>query len=114
VLALPMAKFIIRKRVNGEFMFNLKAGNGLTILTSEGYAAMAGCQNGIESVRKHAVDKYRYDKLISANSKYYFNLKAANGEIIGTSEMYESSSGRDTAIESVGSNAPVASVEDHS
>jgi hypothetical protein len=108
-----MAKFIIKKRVNGGLMFILKAGNGLTILTSEGYGAKAACQIGIESVRKNAADPSRYEKKISANSKYCFNLKAANGEIIGSSELYESSSGRDVAIESVKLNAPIAIVEDH-
>jgi uncharacterized protein YegP (UPF0339 family) len=109
-----MGKFIIKKRANGGFMFNLKAGNGLTILTSEGYGSKAACQNGIESVRNNATDASRYDKKISANSKYYFNLKAANGEIIGNSELYESTMGRDVGIESVKQNAPIATVEDHS
>ena len=47
-------KFEISKRSNGEYQFNLKAGNGQVILTSEGYGDKNGCANGIESVRKHA------------------------------------------------------------
>ncbi|MCH5687292.1 YegP family protein [Niabella sp. W65] len=47
-----MGKFVISKRTNGEFQFNLKAGNGQVILTSEGYANKSGCENGIESVKR--------------------------------------------------------------
>lgn len=107
-----MGKFVIKNRSNGEFQFNLKASNGLVILTSEGYSTKSNCQNGIESVRNNSQDDSKYDKRTSTNWKYYFNLKASNGQIIGTSEMYESSSGRDNGIESVKSNAPNAEVED--
>ena len=50
-----MGKFVIRQ-TNTGIKFDLKAGNGQVIATSEGYAAMAGCKNGIESVQKNAVD----------------------------------------------------------
>ena len=40
----------------GEYRFRLKARNGEIILASEGYSQKAGCKNGIESVRKNAVD----------------------------------------------------------
>ncbi|WP_235528541.1 DUF1508 domain-containing protein [Pedobacter sp. Leaf194] len=46
-----MGKFVIKKRTNGEFQFNLDAGNGQPILASEGYASKAGCESGIDSVR---------------------------------------------------------------
>ena len=107
-----MGKFEIKKRTNGEFQFNLKAGNGQIILTSEGYSAKDGCKNGIESVKKNAPDDNNYDRKTSSNGKYYFNLKAGNGQIIGSSEMYESASGRDNGIESVKTNAPDATIED--
>ena len=107
-----MGKFIIKKRTNGEFQFNLKSTNGQVILTSEGYSTKSGCQNGIDSVKTNSNDDSRYDKKTSTNGKYYFNLKASNGQIIGTSEMYESASGRDNGIESVKANAPGAEIED--
>jgi uncharacterized protein YegP (UPF0339 family) len=107
-----MSKFEIKTRTNGEFQFNLKANNGETILSSEGYSSKAGCENGITSVKTNAPNDDRYEKLESKNNKYYFNLKATNGQIIGTSEMYESKSGRDGGIESVKKNAPVATIED--
>src|SRR5690606_35858720 len=103
-----MGKFVLSKRKNGEFQFNLKANNGQVILVSEGYTARAGAENGIESVRKNAPDDARYESRESSNGKYYFVLKAANGQIIGTSEMYETEASKNNGIESVKKNAPDA------
>ncbi|MBF4465213.1 YegP family protein [Flavobacterium sp. LC2016-12] len=107
-----MGKFVITKRANGEFQFNLKAGNGQTILTSEGYTTKAACLNGIESVKTNSQDDSKFDKKESSNGKPYFNLKASNGQIIGSSEMYESTSARDNGIESVKTNAPEGTTDD--
>ena len=49
-------KFEIYTDKAGEFRFRLKATNGQIIAVSEGYKAMASCMNGIESVKKNAVD----------------------------------------------------------
>ncbi|MDH6356126.1 uncharacterized protein YegP (UPF0339 family) [Dysgonomonas sp. PH5-45] len=105
-----MGKFIITKRKNNEFQFNLKAANGQTILTSEGYTTKASCLNGIESVRKNAPDDTKYERLVSKNNKPYFNLKAANGQVIGTSELYESEAARENGIVSVKKNAHKADI----
>ena len=107
-----MGKFVITTRKNGEFQFNLKAGNGEVILASEGYTAKPSCLNGIESVKKNAPEDKRYERKEAKNGKFYFNLKAGNGQVIGTSEMYESAAGRDKGIESVKRNAPDASTDD--
>jgi len=107
-----MGKFVITKRTNGDFQFNLKAGNGQTILSSEGYATKAGATGGIESVRTNSQDDNRYERKESSNGKYYFNLKASNGQIIGSSEMYESNSARENGIDSVTKNAPDATIDD--
>jgi uncharacterized protein YegP (UPF0339 family) len=109
-----MGKFVITTRKNGEFQFNLKAGNGQTILASEGYTTKAACLNGIESVKKNSQDDSKFDIKESSNGKYYFNLKASNGQIIGSSEMYESASGRSNGITSVKTNAPDATTDDQS
>ncbi len=61
-------------------------------------------------MKKNAADESKFDKLESKNGKWYFNLKATNGQIIGTSEMYESVAARDNGIESVIKNAPDADV----
>ncbi|MDR6194047.1 uncharacterized protein YegP (UPF0339 family) [Siphonobacter sp. BAB-5404] len=107
-----MGKFVIKNRKNGELQFDLKAGNGQTILTSEGYTTKTACLNGIESVKKNAPDDSNYERKTSSNGKPYFNLKAGNGQIIGSSEMYASEAGRENGIESVKKNAPDASVEE--
>lgn len=105
-----MGKFEIKVRKDDQFQFNLKASNGQVILTSEAYTTKAACLNGVESVKKNAPEDKRYDRLVAKNGKPYFNLKATNGQVIGTSEMYESEASRDNGIESVKKNAPDASV----
>lgn len=103
---------MIKKRTNGEYQFNLKAGNGEIILTSEGYATKAGCENGIESVKKNSTVDDHFEKKTSTNGKPYFNLKASNGQVIGTSELYSSEQARNHGIASVKEHAPRATVED--
>lgn len=107
-----MGSFIVKKASDGQVYFNLKAGNGETILTSEMYKAKASALNGIESVRKNAPDDARYERKVSTNGKHFFVLKAANHEVIGQSEMYSSENAREQGIASVKSNAPDADVDD--
>lgn len=109
-----MGKFEITTRKNGEFQFNLKAGNGQIILASEGYTSKAACQNGIESVKKNAQDDSKFERKTSSDGKPYFNLKATNGQVIGNSELYETESSRENGIESVKKNAPDAEISDQS
>lgn len=90
----------------------LKADNGQTVLSSEGYTTKANCYNGVESVRKNSATDSRYDRKVSVNSKFYFNLKATNGQVIGTSPLNERESGREAGIDSVKSMAPGAVIED--
>ncbi len=101
-------KFELKQSSNGKYHFNLKAGNGQIILSSEMYESKSSAENGIASVQKNAADDNRYDRKESSNGKSYFNLTASNGQIIGKSEMYESAAARDNGIESVKSNAPGA------
>lgn len=107
-----MGKFIITKRKNGELQFTLKAGNGQTILASEGYTTRPSCLNGISSVKKNAQDDKQFERKTSSNGKFYFNLKATNGQVIGTSEMYESDAAREAGIVSVKANAKGALMDD--
>lgn len=109
-----MGKFVIKTDKKGEFRFNLHADNGQVILSSEGYTTKAACENGIESVKKNAPEMGKFEKNNSSNGKYYFNLKAANGQIIGTSQMYEAVQSRDHGIESVSANGPGAEIVDES
>ena len=105
-----MAKFVVTTRQNGEFQFVLKADNGVSILVSEGYSSKPACMNGVESVKKNSQSKENFEKLSASNGKFYFNLKAGNGQVIGTSEMYESEDGRSNGIASVIKNSHNAEV----
>lgn len=107
-----MGKFVITTRKSGEFQFNLEAGNGEVILTSEGYETKAGCKNGILSVQTNSHLRDRYREHESANGQFYFVLVAGNGQTIGTSEMYKSKSGRDGGIASVIENGRSEVVDD--
>ncbi len=106
-----MAKFEIKSGNDGKTYFNLKAGNGEVILSSQGYASLDGAKNGVQSVKDNSGIDEQYSRETSANGKHYFNLKAGNGEVIGKSEMYESTSGMENGIASVKKNAPLAEVE---
>jgi hypothetical protein len=106
-----MGKFTVKTDAKGEFRFNLLADNGQIILSSEGYSNKDGCMNGIESVKKNATDESKFEKKNTTSGKPFFNLKAGNGQVIGTSQFYESEAGRDNGIASVMKNAPEATIE---
>ena len=107
-----MGKFVITLRKNGEFQFNLKATNGQVILTSEGYTTKAACLNGIESVKKHSQTEARFEKKVASNGKPFFNLKATNGQIIGSSQMYVNEKNMLNGVASVMKNALDAQIVD--
>lgn len=108
--AMATGRFEIKTDKAGEFRFNLLASNGQVILSSEGYTRKEGCRNGIESVRRHSAEDRFFERTIAANGKYHFNLKAANGEIIGTSQLYLEARSMENGIASVRTHAPDAVV----
>ena len=105
--------FELKQSASGKFMFNLKAGNHETILTSETYSSKAAAENGIDSVRRNAGEDANFERKTAKDGSPYFSLKSpANGQTIGKSEMYSSGSARDGGIESVKRNAKSAAVKD--
>jgi len=119
-----MGKFVV-KQVKTGMVFNLKAGNGEVIATSEIYATEAACMNGIESIRRNAIEAKLEDQTVEGyeavtNPKFEvytdkagefrFRLKARNGEIIATSEGYKAKASCLNGIESVRKNAPDAPI----
>ena len=106
------AKFELKTTKNGKFAFNLKASNGQVILTSQQYKQKSSAQNGIESVKKSAAEEGNFDRNTSSSNQPYFVLKAANGQVVGTSEMYNSTSAMENGIRSVMKNAPEAPIDD--
>ncbi|CAG5067961.1 hypothetical protein DYBT9623_00689 [Dyadobacter sp. CECT 9623] len=107
-----MGKFVITKRKNGEFQFNLQARNGEIILTSEGYTTSLGCRLGIMSVREHSSEIANFHNWDADNGEFYFTLNADNGEPIGVSQMYDTAQGRAKGIQSVMENGQFDQVED--
>ncbi|MCI6260460.1 DUF1508 domain-containing protein [Pyramidobacter sp. SM-530-WT-4B] len=120
-----MAKFVMKSVASG-LKFDLKAGNGEVIATSEVYTTEAACRNGVASVVKNAAeavleDQTEKDFAVQKNPKFElyadkagefrFRLKARNGQVIAVSEGYKAKAGCLNGIESVRKNAPNASVE---
>ena len=114
-----MGKFVMRN-TNTGVKFDLKAGNGEVIATSEVYSSDAACKNGIASVQKNAptapvenqtVEGYAVEKnpkfevYTDKAGEFRFRLKASNGQIIAVSEGYKAMAGCMNGIESVKKNA---------
>ena len=120
-----MGKFVMGPTKNGGFRFNLKAGNGEVIATSETYSTDSACKAGIENVRKNAVEAKLEDQTVENFEKvtnpkfevyqdkageFRFRLKAGNGEIIAVGEGYKAKASCLNGIESIRKNAPEAEV----
>ncbi|MFK7790359.1 MAG: YegP family protein [Phycisphaeraceae bacterium] len=106
------AKYALLKSANDKFHFNLKAGNGEVILSSQMYEAKASAEDGIASVKANSADDASYERKTAKDDSPFFNLKAGNGQIIGSSEMYSSTSAMENGIASVKKNGPVAEIDD--
>ena len=119
-----MGKFVIRE-TNTGVKFDLKAGNGEVIATSEVYTTEAACKNGIASVQKNApvanvenqtVEGYaeekhpKFEVYTDKAGEYRFRLKATNGQVIAVSEGYKALAGCMNGIESVKKNAVDAGI----
>ena len=120
-----MGKFVVRETATG-IKFDLKAGNGEVIATSEVYSSKAACLKGIESVKNNCVGEIedqtvegyeavkhpKFEMYQDKAGEYRFRLKAKNGEVIATSEGYTSKAGCENGIASVKKNAPDAEIKE--
>ncbi len=119
-----MGKFVIRETATGV-KFDLKAGNGEVIATSEVYASDAACKNGIASVQKNApvadiedqteegfatVKNPKFEIYADKSGEFRFRLKATNGQVIAVSEGYKTKASCENGIASVKKNAPEAEI----
>lgn len=104
--------FEIRSAANDRFFFNLKAGNGEIILTSGLFPTIAAATTAIDAVKLHAPTEANFERKVAANDKPYFLLRNANGETLGRSEQYASTSSMENGIKSVMRNAAIAGVKD--
>ena len=120
-----MGKFVIRK-TNTGFKFDLKAGNGEVIATSEVYTTEDACRKGVASVQRNApvaavedqtVEGYaaekhpKFEVYTDKAGEFRFRLKATNGQIIAVSEGYAAKAGCMNGIESVRKNAAGADIK---
>lgn len=120
-----MGKFVVRETATG-FKFDLKAGNGEVIATSEVYTTKAACLKGVESVKNNcvgdiedqtvegyeAVKHPKFEMYQDKAGEFRFRLKAKNGEVIATSEGYKAKTSCENGIASVKKNAPEAAIEE--
>ena len=119
-----MGKFVIRKTAKG-IKFDLKAGNGEVIATSEVYSSENACRKGIASVAKNApvagiedqtIEGYtlikhpKFEIYKDKKGEFRFRLKAKNGQIIATSEGYTTKANCKNGVSSVMKNAVEAEV----
>ncbi|WP_283190124.1 YegP family protein [Pseudomonas sp. PMCC200344] len=102
----------VSKSSNGQFKFVLKAANAETILTSELYTTRAAAEKGIVSIQSNSPKDERYEKKTTKDGHPYFNLKAGNHEIIGSSEAYTSAAALEKGIASVKTNGPTTVIKD--
>ncbi len=120
-----MGKFVVKETKTG-IKFDLKAGNGEVILTSEVYRSERSCLKGVASVQRNAPIAAVEDQTAEGFAKEKcpkfeiytdkggetrFRLKATNGQIIGSSEGYKSMASCVNGIESVKKNATDAKIE---
>jgi uncharacterized protein YegP (UPF0339 family) len=106
------AKYLLHPAGSEQFHWDLKAGNGETILSSQVYTSKQSAETGIQSCRTNSSSDAQFSRLTSKDNKPYFVLKAANGEPIGTSQMYASEATRDHGIASCKENGPAAATQD--
>ena len=106
------AKFEIDTRSNGEFHFNLKAGNGEIILTSGLYDSRAAASEGVATVIACAHDDSQIERKVASNRKPYFVLNTTTGDFLAKSEMYSSAAAMEKGIKSVLQNVGGATLKD--
>lgn len=105
--------FEIEKSTDNQYFFRLRSSSSAILLTSETYREKSSAKVGIASVKVNSPLDSRYERSISVDKRYYFTLKAANGEKLGRSLLYATDADRDTAIEATKKDAPEAPTVDH-
>lgn len=98
-------RFHLRKTSDGQYQFNLLASNGEIILASELFRTKESALATIETVKKYSQRKEAFEIIATTNGKYYFRLKAPNGQIIGLSQLYSSETGAQSGVAAVRNHA---------
>lgn len=121
-----MSRFVIKKVKTG-IKFDLYAGNGQDIVSSEVYSARGAVLRGIESVRKNAataplldltdpepgaVPNPKFELYRDKAGQYRFRLRSRNGKIIAVSDSYSTKAAASSGLDSVRKNAADAALEE--
>lgn len=102
----------ISRSDNGQFSFVLKAANAQVVLRSQQYESKSSAVTGIQSVQNNSPQDAQYELSTASDGRFYFNLKAGNHQVIGTSQMYTSEAHRSTGVESVKTHGSTEDVRD--
>lgn len=108
-----MSRYVITKKDNGDYQFDLESDTGNVIFTSESFSTKKNCKKGIKSVKSNALLPNQYERK-KEEDESYFILRSQKGKIMGMSQSYKSESGFENAILSVMQTAPDAPMDDQS
>ncbi len=106
------AGYVIRLSTDRKHYWTLRADNNAILLTSETYNSKEACKTGIESAKRNAPYDARYSRGTATNGQSYFTLKAENGQVLGTSETYNTTASRDAGIQATKKVGPTAPIVD--
>ena len=106
-----MKVLLKESKAKEPFSFSFVNDAGKMVVKSENYKAKPSAVNGIESVKKNCQNDARYELKESKNGKFFFNVKASNGQIVGTSALFGSEAERGAAIDDLKAKGPDAAVE---
>ncbi len=99
-------KFEVYKGKNDEHYFRLVDSKNRVLLSGEGYKQKESMLNGIESIKKNLPLPTGIEKKESTNGKHYFNVKSTNGQIVGTSALFDSKGQIDKLITEIEKELP--------
>jgi uncharacterized protein YegP (UPF0339 family) len=110
------AMYLVKQATDGTYYFDLTAGNHQIIGTSEMYASKSDAKRGALTVQAltmllgskpevtPAAHEARFEVFSGENKKFYFHLRARNGEIVLGSQGYTTKSSALSGIQSVKTN----------
>jgi len=105
-------KYVIQRSINFQWYWVLKAVNAETLIKSETYTSKEACKAGITSSKVSITDS-NFQRNTAANGyQYFFNQRANNYQVLGTSEMYNSRQAMEIGIAAVKRDAPIAQIDD--
>lgn len=100
------ARFVVFEGHDGRYFFHLRGANGAIVLQSQAYKSEAAALNGTFAVAASGTDLANYELKPSGETGFYFNVKAANGQVVGTSEVYSTAANARRACDDVATLLP--------